>query len=102
MSEEEDTKETASAEVAELREKIKEAEKRKVETMHQIERLTTQTKLFEDYSNGLFTAGGETTTNDLLDQKTIGKLFLLYTVCLYFTGGCLYTVWCQCGLSPVF
>lgn len=73
MLEEEDAKETASAEVTQLTEKIKVAEKRKVETKQQVDRLNDQMKLFEKYSTGLFAAGSETTTNDLLDQKTIGN-----------------------------
>ncbi len=74
ISKEADTRESASAEVAELKETIKAAEKRKVENNQQVCRLAAQMELFDKYSTGLFKAGSETTTNDLLDQKTIGKL----------------------------
>ncbi len=80
MTEEEDSRENASAEVKEIKEKIKAAEGRQKETKQQVDRMTAQIELFDRYSTGLFSAGGQTTTNDLLDHKTIGKLVCLLLV----------------------
>ncbi len=80
MTEEEDSRENASAEVKEIKEKIKAAEGRQKETKQQVDRMTAQIELFDKYSTGLFSAGGQTTTNDLLDHKTIGKACLLILV----------------------
>ncbi len=83
MTEEEDSRENASAEVTELKEKIKAAEERKEKTKQQMDRMTAQIELFDKYSTGLFSAGGQTTTNDLLDQKTIGMLVCVIVMILH-------------------
>lgn len=70
---EEDTKENASAEVAELKEKRTELQNSIKNVEQHIERLKSQDTLLTQYSSGLFSAGKDATTSDLLDQTTIGK-----------------------------
>ena len=81
MTQEEDDRETASAEVLELKEKIKVLTQRKEEACQQEGRLNAQIELMNKYSTGLFQAGGQATTNDLLDQKTMGRCSAPLTVC---------------------
>ena len=71
---EEDTKENASAEVAELKEKRTELQNSIKNTEQHIERLKSQDTLLTQYSSGLFSAGKDATTSDLLDQTTIGRI----------------------------
>ena len=70
---EEDTKENASAEVAQLKEKCEELRNSITTIEQQLERLQSQNTLLEQYSSGLFSAGRDATTSDLLDQATIGR-----------------------------
>ena len=69
---EEDTKVNASAEVAQLKEKREELRNSITTNEQQLERLQSQSTLLEQYSSGLFTAGKDATTSDLLDHTTIG------------------------------
>jgi FtsZ-binding cell division protein ZapB len=71
---EEDTKENASAEVTELKEKRSELQNSIKNTEQHIERLRSQDSLLAQYSSGLFSAGKDATTSDLLDQTTIGRV----------------------------
>lgn len=71
---EEDTKENASEEVAELKEKRRELQSSIKDTEQNIERLKSQDTLLTQYSSGLFSAGKDATTSDLLDQTTIGEI----------------------------
>lgn len=71
---EEDTKENASAEVAELKEKRTELQNSIKNAEQHIERLKSQDTLLTQYSSGLFSAGENATTSDLLDQTTIGEI----------------------------
>ena len=64
---------TASEEVKELKQKVSDLEKEMSSLDSQLERLKIQEKLLTDYSRGLFAAGKEASTADLLDEKTIGK-----------------------------
>lgn len=73
---EEDTKENASAEVAELKEKRTELQNSIKNAEQHIERLKSQDTLLTQYSSGLFSAGKNATTSDLLDQTTIGRIIL--------------------------
>lgn len=70
---EEDTRENASTEVAQLKEKCEELRNSIRTTEQQLERLQSQNTLLEQYSSGLFSAGKDATTSDLLDQTTIGR-----------------------------
>ena len=63
----------ASEEVKELKQKISDFEKELSSLENQLERLKVQEKLLTDYSRGLFSAGKEASTADLLDDKTIGR-----------------------------
>ena len=69
---EEDTKENTSTEVAQLKEKREELQSSIKAVQQQLERLQSQSNLLTQYSSGLFTAGKDTTTSDLLDHTTIG------------------------------
>lgn len=40
----------------------------------QLERLQSQNNLLTQYSSGLFSAGKDATTSDLLDHTTIGRI----------------------------
>ena len=73
---EEDTKENASTEVAELKEKRTELQNSIKNTEQHIERLKSQDTLLTQYSSGLFSAGKDATTSDLLDQTTIGRIII--------------------------
>ena len=77
---EEDTKENASAEVAELKEKRTELQNSIKNVEQHIERLKSQDTLLTQYSSGLFSAGKDATTSDLLDQTTIGKKNSMYII----------------------
>ena len=69
---EEDTKENASAEVVQLKEKREELQNSIKTVEQQRGRLQSQSTLLTQYSSGLFSAGKDTTTSDLLDHTTIG------------------------------
>ena len=73
ITQEEDTKENASAEVTQLKEKCEELSHSIRTFKQQLERLQSQNTLLEQYSSGLFSAGKDATTSDLLDQATIGR-----------------------------
>lgn len=73
VSQEEDDKETASAEVNDLKEKIKDIKCDILEVQQKSTRVEAQKTLMSNYSEKLLAAGKETTTSDLLDQKTIGN-----------------------------
>ena len=67
----------------ELKEKIKDL-KRDIQAVDQQGmRVESQKLLLTKYSNGLFAAGGETTTSDLLDHKTIGMMINNLWICYY-------------------
>ena len=66
-------KENATAEVAELREKVQGLTSSMRTVQQQQERVQSQIELLGQYSSGLFTAGKDATTSDLLDQTTIGR-----------------------------
>ena len=70
---EEDAKENASVEVAELQAKGKELAGSLSSLQQQKARIDSQIELLSQYSTGLFTAGKDASTSDLLDQTTIGR-----------------------------
>ena len=74
MTEEVADEMNASEEVKELKQKVSDIKKEVISLDKQLERLGVQEKLLMDYSNGLFSAGKEASTADLLDVKTIGVL----------------------------
>ena len=72
VTEEEDTQATASAEVAELEQRIADTNTTREVLVQKMSRLKSQKELLNKYSSGLFAAGGQAKTADLLDPQTIG------------------------------
>ena len=73
VSQEEDDKENATAEVAELKQRIALLTAELKSVQQQAERVSSQRELLEKYSTGLFAAGASANSADLLDDKTIGE-----------------------------
>lgn len=70
----EDDQANASEEVKELKQKAASLRSEIASLDNQLSRLSVQNNLLTKYSDGLFSAGKEANTADLLDIKTIGKL----------------------------
>ena len=73
MTEEADTEANASEEVKELKQKVAELQREISLLKDRQERVSAQTNLLTNYSDGLFAAGKSANTADLLDDKTIGN-----------------------------
>ena len=73
MTEEADTEANASEEVKELKQKVAELQREISLLKDRQERVSAQTNLLTNYSDGLFAAGKNANTADLLDDKTIGN-----------------------------
>ncbi len=69
-----DDQTNASDEVKELKEKVTDLKSKVGSLNDQLARISAQSDLLSKYSNGLFSAGGQANTADLLDVKTIGEL----------------------------
>ena len=73
VTQEEDKQANASTEVAELKEKAEELKNALATLEQQIARVGSQKNLLTQYSDGLFSAGKDANTSDLLDSRTMGK-----------------------------
>ena len=73
VTEEEDSQANASAEVAELEERIAELGRNLEGLGRRVTRLEGQKEMLEKYSNGMFAAGETSESADLVNQKTVGE-----------------------------
>ena len=73
MTEEEADNTSASEEVKELKQKVASLKTEIKLLKDRQDRVSAQTNLLTTYSDGLFSAGKDTNTADLLDVKTIGN-----------------------------
>lgn len=71
---EEDDQTNATEEVKELKQKSEELRVQISSLVDQLTRVSAQENLLTKYSGGLLDAGGEASTSDLLDVKTIGMI----------------------------
>lgn len=69
-----DDQANASEEVKELKRKVSDLQSELSCLEAELSRLAVQTNLLAKYSDGLFSAGSEAHTSDLLDEITIGEL----------------------------
>lgn len=73
VTEEAHDESNASEEVKELKQKVEDLKREIGSFKDSRDRLSVQTNLLNQYSDGLFSAGKEANTADLLDVKTVGK-----------------------------